>query len=169
MAKSKLTTVPAYYVSYLDLIAEDDLDSALQSSSELWDVQAGSIPENKGDYRYADGKWTVKEVLQHIIDSERIFTYRALCIARGERKDLAGFDENMYAEQSFANKRTLTSLIEEFKLQRASTAALYSGLPSEVLKRKGNANGFVVSTELLGFVTVGHQIHHLNIIKERYL
>jgi hypothetical protein len=169
MAKSKLTTIPAYYVSYIDLVPEEELIEALSNSEKLFEKELAKISNTKGEFRYAEGKWSVKEVMQHVIDTERIFSYRSLCIARGERKDLAGFDENMYAENSMSNSRTIAELIKDFRIQRTCSISMYSSFQAQALERKGNANGLVVSTELLGFISVGHQIHHINIIKERYL
>ena len=168
MAKSGLTTIPAYYVRYIELVPEEDLLEALKNNGKIFEKEIKALSEELGSYRYAEDKWSVKEVIQHVIDTERIFSYRALCIARGERQNLAGFDENQYAENSFADKRSMAELLDDFKIMRASTLSLFSSLEPQAMKKKGNANGLVVSTELLGFCSVGHQIHHSNIIKERY-
>ena len=120
-------------------------------------------------HTYAEGKWTIKELLQHIIDAERIFDYRALCIARKEMNSLPSFDENAYAENSYANTRDWLSLATEFLNLRKSTQDLYASFSAEMLWHKGVANGKIITPLSLGFITAGHFNHHKKIIEERYL
>lgn len=130
-----------------------------------------SIPIEKLEYRYEANKWTIKEVVSHLIDSERIFAYRALRFARKDKTPVAGFDENDYALESVANNRTIEDLLEEYTLVRQASIALYKtfGSDSEILKRTGIAGGGEVSVRALGFLIAGHEKHHCDIIRERYL
>jgi uncharacterized damage-inducible protein DinB len=120
-------------------------------------------------FAYAEGKWTLKELLLHLSDAERVFQYRILAFARGEKNELPGFDEELYAENSFANERKLDSLLEEYQLVRKSSQILLETLNPSVLNNIGTANGNQISAETIGKLIVGHNIHHLNIIEERYL
>jgi hypothetical protein len=127
------------------------------------------FPEKDSLYSYAPGKWTIKEVVQHLIDTERIMSYRALCIARGETTSLPGFDENLYAAESGANYRRWEHLVEEFLYLRQSTLHLFRSLNSTQLQREGTANQNKITPNALGFIIAGHALHHLSVIKERYL
>ncbi|WP_435524372.1 DinB family protein [Chryseobacterium indoltheticum] len=127
------------------------------------------LTEEQSLFAYAEGKWTLKEVLLHLSDTERVFQYRILAIARREQKDLPGFDEELYAQNSFANERTLESLLEEFQSMRKSSQILLETANSSALKNIGTANGNQVSAETIGKLIIGHNIHHLNVIEERYL
>lgn len=125
-----------------------------------------SFQEN---FAYAEGKWTLKELLQHLIDAERIFAYRALRFARKDKTELAGWDEELYAQHYFSAERTLQSLTDEFDSVRKSSGLFFENLNSEQLSETGVANGNEISVETLGKLIVGHNIHHLNIIHDRYL
>lgn len=127
------------------------------------------IPMDKFDYRYAEGKWTIKDILQHIIDSERIFAYRALRFSRNDNTVLPGFDENAYADNTDADNRHLQSLLDELVLVRQSTIALFKSLPADKMLSKGTASGYSMSVRALGFAIIGHQNHHIKIYSERYL
>jgi uncharacterized damage-inducible protein DinB len=128
-----------------------------------------ALPAGKGDYSYAPGKWTIKEALSHIIEAERIFAYRALCISRGEQQNLPGFEENDYVINSEANNRTLADLIEEFKAVRLSNLYFLKSLSTAQANRVGSSNGNPTSVRALAHMMAGHELHHLNIFKERYL
>ncbi|WP_418513057.1 DinB family protein [Corallibacter sp.] len=128
-----------------------------------------AISEAKLTYSYAEGKWTPKDILQHLIDVERVFSYRALRFARLDTSMLAGFDENYYAEVALGNNRTLDNLLSEYKLLRASTIAMFQSFDEDALKRIGNANGSKMSVRAAGFVLIGHEKHHCSVITERYL
>ncbi len=127
------------------------------------------IPMEKFDYCYEEGKWTIKEIIQHIIDTERIFSYRALRISRNDKTPLAGFEQNDYVENTNANNRGLQGLLTEMAIVRQSTLALFKSFSEEQLKRTGIASNADVSVRAIGFVIIGHQQHHQNIFKERYL
>lgn len=169
MAKPDLSTIPPFYHKYVNLVEEDTASRALENSTAATHRFFVSIPEEKWDYRYAEGKWSIKELVQHIIDTERIFSYRALCFARGEKQSLPGFDENAYATDSSAGRRTKDELIEEFEAVRKATEILFRSFDEDQLGKKGQANNNSVSVNGIGFITVGHVLHHLNILRERYL
>ena len=169
MAKPVLSEVPSFYHNYVKLVEEDNVAEAIQINGERSLSFFRNIPTEKWDHRYAEGKWTLKELLQHIIDGERIFCYRALCFARGEKTSLPGFDENTYAAASKAGKRKGDELISEFETVRKSTDQLFTSFDEEQLAMNGTANNNPISVNSIGFIIAGHVQHHLNIIKERYL
>lgn len=161
-----------HYKPYLDAVGEDvilldELEISLYKTIQF--VQ--DIPMDKFDYRYAEGKWTIKEILQHIIDAERVFTYRALRFSRNDQTPLPGFDENSYADvvNATANKRHLKDILTELTAVRHSTITLFKSFTEEDLLKKGIASNNVMSVRALGFVTIGHQNHHMKIFRERYL
>ena len=123
----------------------------------------------KSDYAYAPGKWTIKEMVGHIVDTERILTYRLLCIARGEKASLPGFEEDDYVANAHFKDRSLFSLAEEFTLMRKSHMFLINSLNKEELDRMGNANGKDISVRALVYILAGHIMHHIGVVKERYL
>ncbi len=168
MSKEWLENVPAYFDGYLKLVGEDDILEAMQNSKAEFMSWANDMSNDKGFYAYEEGKWTVNEVLQHIIDTERIFQYRSLSIARGEMNELPGFDHDSYAKNSKANQRNLSDLISEFVRLRDSSVDLYSSLDESNIKYKGMANGFVVQPILFGYLISGHLRHHLNVLEARY-
>jgi uncharacterized damage-inducible protein DinB len=120
-------------------------------------------------HRYAPGKWTIKEVLVHMVDDERIYAYRAMCFARGEQQSLPGFEQDDYTANSGANKRSLESIMEEYEAVRHSTIALFSSFTGEALARWGNANGYKCTVRGLLYHLTGHELHHLKLINEKYL
>lgn len=128
-----------------------------------------NIPMDKFDFRYEEGKWTIKEIIQHIIDTERIFAYRALRISRNDKTPLPGFEENDYAANTDANSRGLQGLLSELALVRESTLALFKSFSEEQLKRIGVVSNNEISVRAIGFILIGHQKHHQNIFQERYL
>jgi uncharacterized damage-inducible protein DinB len=158
-----------FYKNYIELVPKSDLFDALKASAKISSQFWNSIPEETSNYRYAEGKWSIKELLQHIIDTERIFSYRALAFARGEKVALPGYDENQYADNCLADSRSLREMIDEFVLVRKSTIALFKSFDESVLDYIGKASGFNLSVRAAGFIIVGHEIHHMNVMKERYL
>ena len=127
------------------------------------------ISEEKLDFAYEEGKWTLAEAIVHTIDTERIFQYRALCIARNDKTPFPGFDQDAYVPYSNASNRTKKDLIEEYKAVRDSTISLFNSFDEESIKRIGTASGSKMSVRALGFIISGHQAHHIRIIEERYL
>lgn len=128
-----------------------------------------NIPLDKFDYRYAEGKWTIKDILQHLIDAERIFAYRALRFARNDKTALSGFEENDYVDEAYANKRSIQDLLTELAVVRQATLSLFKSFSEEALLRKGIASNNPISVRALGFVIIGHQNHHQRVFEERYL
>lgn len=169
MPKPSPTTYPVYFKNYVDQVPDEDLLTGFQNQSAVVKEFLNSITEAKSNYAYDTGKWTIKEVLQHMIDTERIFNYRALAIARKETVSLPGFDENLYAENSNANRRTWQNLVEEFLAVRSSTEFLYKSFTDEALAASGISNNNPVTVISLGFITLGHIYHHKKVIQERYL
>lgn len=158
-----------YYQRYIDLAEKFELNEGLLMRMEHASAFYNNIPEERWDYAYAEGKWTIKEVLLHIIDTERIFAYRALCIGRGDTSAFPGFDQDDYSASANANKRTKASLIEEFRAVRNATITLFNSLSSEDLTKIGTASNSPVSPRAIGFIVIGHEIHHSKVILERYL
>jgi uncharacterized damage-inducible protein DinB len=158
-----------YYKPYIEALGEVDLLNELEHSFITFIDFLKTIPTEKLEYRYAEGKWTIKDIVQHLIDAERIFAYRALRIARKDQTPLPGFEENEYVETAFANNRTMEDLIEEFTIVRKSTLSLFKTFTEEQLMQMGTASEKPVSVRAIGFITLGHQKHHEKIIKVRYL
>lgn len=164
-------TYPAFYDTYY-LALENDERAALeqlQQDGENFQRFILAIPKDKQLYAYAEGKWNIKQVIQHVIDTERIQAYRALCIARGEKQVLPGFNENEYAAQANVNDKPMELLALEFFAVRQATIALYFGLIPSEITAQGMANNNVVSTNAIGWMIVAHARHHFNVLVNRYL
>ena len=158
-----------FYKNYMDLAPNFEIVNALEKS-ELEVLETfENLSEEKWLFRYAENKWTLKEMFLHIIDTARIMAYRALRIARNDLTPLPGFEENDYVPVSNANERSVESLIKEYKLQRESTLSLFENFPQDSLGNIGNASNNSISVRALGYIIAGHEIHHTNILKERYL
>ena len=166
--KNKKAT-PQNFQGYIDAVKEDDLNKALSGQMPAAEVFFQSISEELSTRRYAEGKWTIKELLQHIIDAERVFAYRALCFARKEQSILPSFSENDYASNSNANDRKWAEIISEFSSVRKSTEDLFNSFNIEALQSVGKASNYSMDVTTLGFVIVGHVNHHIRIIQERYI
>ena len=167
--KSKAGTYPSNFQRYIDEVKEDDLKTAFKNQMPAAEIFFQSISEELSKRKYAEGKWTIKEVLQHIIDAERVFGYRALCFARKEEHPLPSFDENEYAVNSNANDRDWPELVAEFSSVRKSTEYLYNSFSTEAMNAIGKASDYTMGVSTLGFVIVGHVNHHIRIIQERYI
>ncbi|MDI6034397.1 DinB family protein [Flavobacterium sp. LB2P84] len=128
-----------------------------------------NIPMDKFDYRYAEGKWTIKDIIQHIIDTERIFAYRALRISRNDKTPLPGFEENDYVDNTVANSRSIQDLLAEFSAVRHANLYLFKSFSEEQMKRMGIVSNAAVSVRAIGFIIIGHQKHHQKVFQERYL
>ena len=161
---------PPYAAMYIDLLPRDGrvLDY-LERQALLVQEVFGAMPAEVLGYRYAPGKWTPGEILLHVIDDERIYAYRALRFARGDATELAGFDQDPYAAASGAELRTVESLLEEHAAVRRSTVTLFANLPEAALARGGVANGAHVTVRALAYHIAGHELHHLNVLRHRYL
>lgn len=168
MKKTDFSFLPDYAKQYIQQIEEYDLMEALINGKIAMYGFLQNIPENKMNYSYALGKWTIKEVLTHLIDSERIMAYRALCIARGETQSLPSFDENQYVAASCANERSTASFYEEYLSVRDATLSLFKYIDPIALQKIGSVNHRYFSPLSLGFIIAGHERHHIKILKERY-
>ena len=160
----------AYYNNYLQLVdSEWPLAEELEVSVHNFIRFVQDIPMDKHNYRYAEGKWTIKDIIQHLIDTERIFSYRALRFARNDTNQLPGFDENSYAIVAAGSERKLQEMLTELALVRQSTIMLFKSFSDEDVLKNGVASGNVASVRALGFIIIGHQNHHIKVFKERYL
>ena len=158
-----------FYHTYVMALGNVDLLDELRNGKQVLLSLLEEIPEEKLTYAYAEGKWTLAEALVHMLDTERIFQYRALCIARNDKSEFPGFDQDAYVPVSNANNRSKKDLINEYVAVRDSSITLFASLDEEALKRVGVASGSKMSVRALGFITSGHQAHHVRILRERYL
>ena len=159
-----------YVIEYIKLLPDDGLLlNHLRTNFQATRVFLRSLTEDELLYRYAEGKWTIKEIVQHLSDDERIYAYRALRFARNDRTELPGFDQDDYTSVAGANDRGLDDLLTELATVRAATLSLYSGLSNETLSRTGIADGNVMSVRAIAYHIAGHELQHINIIRERYL
>jgi hypothetical protein len=163
------TDYAPYFETYVKLVPDGDVGEALARQIDESLPFYRGISEEQSRFRYAPGKWTIKQSLGHVCDAERVFTYRALAFARGEPAPLPSFDQDIYVAGADFDSRTWTSLIEELKAVRAASVSLFKSLPDAVQDRRGVASGKEVTTRALGFITLGHERHHLEILKTRYL
>lgn len=162
------TEYDPYYSRYINQV-EGELIISLQSDFDELFAFVKKIDKSKFHYAYETEKWTIAQLLQHCIDTERIFQYRALSIARGEKQNINGFDENEYANSLPSSLINYDNLLSEMKCLRMSTITLFRSFPDEVLSKIGNANGTPLSPRATGFIILGHWKHHINVLKERYL
>lgn len=158
-----------YFNNYTNLITEENVIKALKSSHKEVKHLIGFLSEEQGNYAYDKNKWTIKELLVHIMDTERIFCERALRFARKDKTELPGFDHDVFALNSNANQRTLKDILKEYKAIRKSTLALFKNFTQEMLEQSGIANSNKLTVHSIGYVISGHELHHLNIIKAKYL
>lgn len=163
------TEYASFYASYVDKVEQEDMLQAMIVGFSACLELCSTLSEEQATYRYAPGKWSIKEVIGHLIDSERVFSFRAMSIARGEKGSLPGFDENSYVEEAYFDKRTFGSLIEEYTLLRKANIVLFSSWDSKIQKRIGTANQIGLSVRALVAIIAGHEQHHLQVIRERYL
>ena len=161
----------AYYAMYINPIEKNcnSIIENLKDSQTKFDELFRQLPVYKQDFAYAEGKWTTKELIQHIIDTERVFCYRELCFARNDKTSLPGFDQDLFVSNDNANDRNFIGLLDEMQTLRNSTIQLYKSFTEEALQRIGNASGNDMSVRALGYLFSGHQLHHLKVYKERYL
>lgn len=160
---------PSFYATYVGKVAHRDLAEGLEQGLNQTLAMLESIPDNKLEYRYAEGKWSIKDILQHLMDAERVFAYRLMRISRGDETPLPGFEENAYAAASQADRRSRADLISEYKSIRESTVQLVNSLDDAMLKQIGSVNGGPMSARALGYIIIGHEKHHCEVIQERYL
>lgn len=169
MIKPPLNNLSEYFKRYISQVKEENLLNALIDQNQSFTTYLKFIPTNKEDFRYDIGKWSIKEIIQHIIDTERVFAFRALSFSRNDGVALPSFDQDIYVDNSNANNRTINDLIHEFDIVRQSTICLYKSFTEKQLKLKGLASDRESTPLILGFAIVGHCQHHINIMDERYL
>jgi len=159
-----------YQEAYIKLVSDEwSLTEEMEVSLHNFIHFVREIPMDKYEYRYAEGKWTIKDIIQHLIDCERIFAYRALRIGRGDTTPLPGFEENDYALSAQADRRSLQDLLNEFSMVRHANILMFKSFTKDDLMRTGSASGYTISVRAFGFLIIGHQLHHINVFKERYL
>lgn len=166
--KPDLNTIPEFYRGYIQSVLDADYLDLLGNVYADAIAILDDISEKKANYAYAKDKWTIKDILQHIIDSERIFTYRMVAISRGEKQAILGYDHNDYVVCAKAKNRSFKSLLKEYKNLHLSTNDLIASFSNEMLQITGNANGSNIKVIDLIYINGGHQKHHINILKERY-
>ena len=153
---------------YIDRVPDGDIVAMIESQGNSTQELLASLGEEKAGYRYAPGKWSIKQVVGHITDGERVFTYRLLAIARGEKQSLPGFEENDYVDNGNFDAHPLAELAEGLATTRRATLALMRSLDDEAWQRRGVANNNPISARAIAWVTAGHERHHLNVLRERY-
>jgi hypothetical protein len=158
----------SHFAGYISNVTEDDVMAAIELQSSETQKLLSSLDDARASYRYAEGKWTIKEVIGHLVDGERIFGYRALAIARGDQQSLPSWDENPYVENAAFDRWTLGDLVEEYALLRRANIVLFRNFPEEAWTRRGIASGREISVRALATVIVGHERHHVKILRERY-
>lgn len=167
--KPNPSTLTAYQKAYVDLVREGDLIHILDGNSKRVFQLLFSLTSDKLKYRYAEGKWSIPQILVHMIDTERIFSYRILCIARGDKTPLPGYEENDYAKACNADERNFNDILEEYIIVRKSTLSLLKSLNESYLLNQGITNNTPVSVLTLCYMLAGHEIHHVSVIKEKYI
>lgn len=162
-------TYPKFLETYISKVKEDHVLKALEANTQLLQTVLNSIPKDKDNYAYADGKWTVKQLIIHITDAERIFSYRALRFARGDEQQPLPFEEDDYAANCKAEKRTLNSVIEELMAVRKATTLLFETFDETDLLKPGNTASGRTTVNAIGYSICGHANHHIKVLQERYL
>lgn len=158
-----------FYEKYIALVPDGNLLATLESSAQEWKALLKGLSDTQAGFRYAPGKWSIKEVLGHVTDTERVFVYRVLRIARGDQTPLSGFEQDDYVKEGKFSTRTLEDLLDEFSAVRFSTTTLLHSLPDYAWTRRGTANQKEVTVTALGFIIAGHERHHRAILEQRYL
>ena len=169
ITRPKANDYAPFHAGYVTGVPSDDILAFLEQQGRETAALLRGIAEKQSQHRYATGKWSIREVVGHVNDSERVFTYRALSFARGDASPLPGFDENAWGATSNADRRALAELIEDFFAVRSATLALYRGFSDTEIGRSGTASGHRVTVAAIAYVVAGHELHHVNILKERYL
>ena len=169
MNRPEMNEFDPYYNTYISLVEGDSVYEMLETQPDELKGIFREIPDDRGSFAYAEGKWTIKELLSHMIDGERIFAYRILRISRGDETPIEGFEQDGYIENSNANNRYFADLLEEFDLQRRSNINMLRNLSDEAARRMGTASDKTISARALVYIMAGHIQHHINILRDRYL
>ena len=168
-ARPEKSEYPIYCEGYVSRVPDGDIVGTLGKQLDETLALIHSIPEARGDFRYAEGKWSIKELIGHVIDSERVFAYRALRFGRGDQTPLSGFEQDDFVRGADFNKRSLNDLADEYEHVRRSTMSLFGNLDENAWNRRGSANNNEVTVRGLAFIVAGHERHHVEILKTRYL
>lgn len=168
MKRSDINPMPQYWDRYINLAPDVELSEALEDSIQQLNALDRTALARIGDMSYSPGKWTIKDIIQHLIDAERIISYRALSFARRDTEKPPPFEQELYAENANTKRRTIDELLDELVLVRRSTKAMYDSFDDSMLKARGISWEYEIAVLDLGFATVGHQVHHMNVIAERY-
>ena len=169
MSRPQANEYDPYYEHYVSLVPEDDIKSVLAAQPAELKALIGSVPETKGTYAYADGKWTIKQMLGHLIDGERMFAYRIFRISRGDETPIEGFEQDPYIENANSNGRPFADLLTEFSLLREANMIFFNNLKDDAWTRVGTANQRQISVRALAWIMAGHIRHHTGVLNERYL
>jgi len=169
MTRPDLSSVPQFYKRYVEHVKDMDVLDAMRESIKTTLEIVRKLPESKGEFRYEPGKWSIKELLCHMMDAERIFAYRALRFSRNDKTPLPGFEENDYAPQANAHSRSLAEIANEMERLRQVNIDLFKSFTPEMLQRIGTASNAEVSVLHVGYIIAGHERHHQQVLKERYL
>jgi DinB superfamily len=159
----------SFYHAYVSAVPKGDIVELLRDGGRELGTALAAVPESRAGFRYGEGKWSIAEVLGHMIDAERIFTYRALRIARGDATPLPGFEQNDYVKTAGSEARTIANLAEELAAVRECSVLLFQSLPADAWSRRGVASGNPISVRALAYITAGHARHHLRVLQEKYL
>ena len=158
-----------YFAPYVAKVPEGDILELLAHQIDETTTMLGGLNDQQAAFRYAPGKWSVKQVVGHLTEAERVFSYRALCFARGDATPLPGWDENAYVANAHYDRRSMSALVADLRAARASTISLFRGFDGEELERAGTANNKLYSVRSIAYITAGHEQHHVDIIRARYL
>lgn len=169
MNRPATTEYAPYYQTYLKKVPDGDIIQILAQQMEETRALIKTLPPGKADFRYAPGKWSVKEVIGHMVDTERVFAYRALCFSRNEKTHLPSFEQNDYVENANFAQRTLEDIAEEFRLVRQANIILFRSFDEEIKMRRGIASGVELTVRAIMYIIAGHELHHRGILEERYL
>ena len=169
MLRPEKSEYDPYYERYISLVPDGDVKAVLASQPDELKRLISDVPEDKGTFAYADGKWTIKQVLGHLIDGERMFAYRIFRISRGDKTPIEGFEQEGYIENAHSNGRSFAELLKEFKLLREANMLFFNNLRSEDWLRIGTANQKGISVRALAWIMAGHIRHHIGILRARYL
>jgi len=169
MNRPEKTEYDAYYEGYVSRVPEDDILAVLAQQPEELKDRFSTIDEERGTYAYADGKWSIKQVLGHVIDAERVFMYRLYRISRADQTPIEGFEQDTYIQHGRANERSYADMLDEFALLRRANLYLIRHFNDEDWRRFGTANNLRISVRALVYIMAGHVRHHLEVLKERYL
>lgn len=169
MKRPSQNEYPEYYIPYVNLVPDGDLADILEKNLAVIQSLVAEISEEQGHFRYAENKWSLKEVLGHISDTERVMAYRLLRIGRGDKTPLAGFNESMFVQGASFERLPMQTLLDDFIAVRRATLSLIRNMPDEAWENVGNANLLDITARALAYIIAGHEIHHRNIIAERYL